>query len=50
MRGCADMTAEEIKKAIRKTRHELKTATGTEYVRLNEELETLTFLLISKRR
>ena len=43
------MTVKEIKKAIRETRRELKTAAGCDYVRLSEELETLLFLLISKR-
>ena len=43
------MTKKEIKRAIKETRRELKTATGTDYVRLNEELETLEFILISKR-
>lgn len=50
MRGCADMTTEEIKKAIKETKRALKTAAGCDYIRLSEELETLTFLLISKRR
>ena len=43
------MTIQEIKKAIKETKKALKSAAGCDYIRLNEELETLLFLLISKR-
>lgn len=44
------MTIKEIKKAIKETKRALKSAAGCDYIRLSEELDTLTFLLILKRR
>lgn len=43
------MTKREIRTEIKRLEKELATARGCEYVRIAEDLETLTFLLISKR-
>ena len=43
------MNKKEIRTEIKRLEKELKEARGCDYVRISEDLETLTFLLISKK-
>ena len=42
------MTKNEIRQQIQTIRKEMQTATGCQYIRLSEDLETLIFLLCRK--